>query len=142
MNVLRGNIEEIITEKDISLVRVRVEQQLFSSIVIDKPDTSPYLVKDHAVRLLFKETEVVIAKGVPAEWAISMQNKFECTITGIRTGKILCELILAWQSRPEQAPVEIRSVITRNACEQLRLKTGDLVLALIKTNEISLSSND
>jgi molybdopterin-binding protein len=144
MNVLHGRIVEINTEKDISLVRVRVDDHVFSSIVIDTPATSSYLAIDHPVRVLFKETEVVIARGATGGLAISMQNKIECRITGIHTGNILCELTLAWH-RPaghQPAETEIRSVITRNACDQLHLQVGDSVLALVKTNEVSLSPHD
>jgi len=36
----------------------------------------------------------------------------------------------------------IKSLITTNAVKTLNLKNGDAVLALIKTNEVSLSPND
>jgi molybdopterin-binding protein len=36
----------------------------------------------------------------------------------------------------------IKSIITTNACQKLNLQENDTILALIKTNEVSLSPND
>jgi molybdate transport system regulatory protein len=146
MNVLPGEIIEIVTEDEISLVRIRMDDQVFSSIVLDTPATISYLRTGNPVRLLFKETEVIIAKTSPL--AISVQNKIECVIKTIKKGKILCELALGiCGSHAESAPAsgqsrEIRSIITRNACEQLNLRENDIIIALVKTNEVSLSAND
>lgn len=137
MNVLPGEITEITTEEGISLVQIRLETLLFTSIVLDIPATSPYLVTGHSVSLLFKETEVIIAK--PSVLAISVRNRIECRVKKIRTGKILCELTLVFAGALTGQEYEIRSIITRNACEELELKENDKIIALIKTNEVSLS---
>lgn len=136
MNVLQGNITDITTADDLSLVKVSAAGYTFTAIVIDTPELSAYLKKDAPVRILFKETEVMITTTMPL--AISVQNRIICRIAGITTGKLLCELTL----RLENSDAEIRSIITRNACEQLTLQIGDKVTALIKTNEVSLSAHD
>ena len=137
MNLLKGFIAEMETADELSLVKVKVHEQLFSSIVIDTPQSNAWLQKGNAVKLLFKETEVMIAKTFPL--AISVQNKIECTVSRIKKGKLLCELELAITADPAAT---IRSIITRNACEQLQLQEQDRVIALIKTNEVSLSAYD
>src|ERR1700730_12415025 len=134
MNKLQGEIVEILTTEEISLVKVKVNDYVFTSLVIDTPSTNSWLVKGHQVSLLFKETEVIIAKTLPL--AISIQNRFECVLKSIKAGKILCDLTLTFNEW------QIRSIITRNACEQLNLKENDKVVALIKTDEVSLASND
>ncbi|HTI12208.1 MAG TPA: TOBE domain-containing protein [Puia sp.] len=136
MNILSGNITDITTEDEISLVKVDAAGTTFTAIVIDTPVRSAYLTKGAPVRLLFKETEVMIA--TPAPLAISVQNRIRCQIKNIKSGKILCELTLGL----EGSDSEIRSIITLNACKQLALQTGDNVIALIKTNEVSLSAHD
>ncbi|MHA4810052.1 TOBE domain-containing protein [Flavitalea flava] len=150
MNTLQGEIIEIITADEISLVKVRADEWIFSSLVLDTPASSPYLQKGNPVKLLFKETEVIIAK-LPqtgsgdhpvSPLAISIQNKIECSIEKIDNGKILCELTLLMQSQKTGTAWRIRSIITRNACEQLNLQPGEKIIALIKTNEVSLSPND
>jgi molybdopterin-binding protein len=146
MNVLTGVITGIITENELSLVKVSVGFLTLTSIVIDTPATSAYLTKGHPVKLLFKETEVIIARVQPL--AISVQNKIECIIRKIRPGKILCQLDLEIVVSETMAGAgtgerrEIRSIITRNACEQLNLTENERIIALIKTNEVSLSAND
>ncbi len=146
MNTLHGEIMEVTTEGDLSLIKIRAAGQLFHSIVLDTPATSPYLKKDHAVRLLFKETEVILAKTDPLQ--ISVRNQVRCRVDKIVNGTLLCELTLSWSDDPNTSsgPTPprhtIRSIITRNACEQLSLKENDPVIALIKTNEVSLSPHD
>jgi molybdopterin-binding protein len=137
MNLLPGTIMGIATAEGISIVKVALEKMVFTSIVLDTPAGNPYLVKDHAVSLLFKETEVIIAKApLPA---ISVRNRIECIIKKIRPGELLCELTLYFAGKEPGREYTIRSVITREACEQLELKENDDVIALIKTNEVSLS---
>lgn len=131
MNVLRGEIIDIVTEHHLSLVNVKVGDVLLTSIVIDTP---PYVKKTNFIKLLFKETEVIIARE--GTLAISVQNRIPCTVEKIKKGKLLCELALT------SGPHRLSSVITARACDQLQLREGDRVLALIKTNEISLSADD
>jgi molybdopterin-binding protein len=147
MNILPGNIIEITTENEISLVKIDAGGLVFTSIVIDTPEGSDYLKIGHPVRLLFKETEVMIAVTSPL--AISVQNRIECSIREITTGKLLCDLGLDILNNPASSGDlpghsnrQIRSIITRNACEQLSLQPGDKVTALIKTNEVTLSPHD
>jgi len=141
MNTLNGHIKTITTDQNISLVKALSEGQLFHSLVLDTPATSPWLKEGAPIRVLFKETEVMIALP-PLH--ISVRNQLPCRITSITAGAILCELILsitADQSSPQPAasgPV-IRSIITRSACESLSLKENQDVIALIKTNEVSLA---
>jgi molybdopterin-binding protein len=151
MNILQGNIREITTENEISLVKIDALGQVFTSIVIDTPDGSDYLKIGHPVRLLFKETEVILARTSPL--AISVQNRIECVIREITAGRLLCNLTLDILGHPQisrnpstpedpASPAQIQSIITRNACDQLSLQTGDKITALIKTNEVSLSPHD
>ena len=88
----------------------------------------------NSVQVYFKETEVIIAKNENLN--ISIQNKILCTIKSIKHGEILSELELSFEE------FTIKSLITTNACNTLNLKSGADVLALIKTNEVSLSPND
>ena len=131
MNTLNGQITTITTEQSISLVKVLAQGHLFHSLVLDAPDTSPWLKEGAPIRVLFKETEVMIAFP-PLH--ISVRNQLPCRITSITRGAILCELTLSLT--PQST---IRSIITRSACESLGLKENLDVIALIKTNEVSLA---
>src|SRR5258708_10559414 len=135
MNTLTGEIAEITTEQNISLVKVSAGGHLFYSIVLDTPGASPWLKKGAPIRLLFKETEVMIALPTAPPLRISVRNQLHCRITSITSGAILCQLTLSWSvGQPA-----IKAIITRAACDELSLKENDAIIALIKTNEVSLA---
>lgn len=134
MNVVNGIISHIESHEGISLVKVKSNDVVFSSIVLDTPETSDYLKEENRVKIIFKETEVMISKDLNPN--ISIQNKLLCRIESIQKGVILSQINLIHNQQT------IKSIITRNACEQLDLKENDTVLALIKTNEVSLSAHD
>jgi molybdopterin-binding protein len=134
MNTLNGIISEIQSHEGISLVKVKSNNAIFSSIVLDTPETASYLKIDNAVKIIFKEIEVIISKDTNPN--ISIQNQLPCSIESIRKGVLLSQINLVF------GKTIIKSIITTNACEQLDLKENDSVLALIKTNEVSLSPND
>ncbi|MDO9274230.1 MAG: TOBE domain-containing protein [Lutibacter sp.] len=134
MNILKGNITSIKGSESLSLVKNAVGSTIFTSIIIDTPESETYFKTGNSVKVYFKETEVIIAKNEPLN--ISIQNKIICIIDSIRNGEILSELQLSF------GEFTIKSIITTNAVKILNLKNGDTVLALIKTNEVSLSPND
>lgn len=134
MNILKGNITSIQGSDSLSLVKITVGNSIFTAIIIDTPESEVYFKIGNTVNVYFKETEVIIAKNEPLN--ISIQNKILCKIDSMKQGKILTELYLSF------GEFNIKSLITTNASKTLNLKIGDLVLALIKTNEVSLSPND
>lgn len=138
MNMLDGRITEIITADEISLVRVSTGTCLLNTVIIDSPATNPGLRTGHQVKLLFKETEVILSKTFLLD--ISIRNRIECRVKKITAGKILCEITLIISDT--NPSVEIQSIITQTACEELNLQENDKILALIKTNEVSLLTND
>ncbi|WP_281636491.1 TOBE domain-containing protein [Flavobacterium marginilacus] len=131
MNSLLGNITEIITEGSLSLVKVKVQNSVLTSIVIDTSETASYLKTGNNIKLLFKETEVILAKN--STGIISLQNKIDCIVDSFEKGTLLCKIKLRFGS------CNIASVITRTAFDQLDIKENDEITAMIKTNEISLS---
>ena len=134
MNTLNGIITAIRSHEGLSLVKVKSNNTIFTSIVLDTPETVSYLKIDHSVKIIFKETEVIISKDFNPN--ISIQNRLLCTIQSIKKGVILSQINLV------AGEIMIKSIITSNACDQLALKENDTILALIKTNEVSLSPND
>lgn len=135
MNTLKGIISDIQSHESVSLVKVQTLSNIvFTSIVLDIPDTADYLKIGNQVNIIFKETEVIISKDFNAN--ISIQNKIPCMVQSIKMGVLLCQINL------KSGDTEIKSIITSNAGKQLNLKENDKVIALIKTNEVSLSHND
>ncbi|SRR5690606_30961656 len=130
MNTLKGKIEYVSVNKNLSLVNVNVNEQLLSAIVIDNPETAPYLIPGNSIKIIFKETEVIIGKGKTDN--ISLQNKFTGSVEFIETGELLSKLTL------NTSVGKIISIITTNAVNQLGLKKGSEVTAMVKTNEMML----
>lgn len=131
MNSYTGEITDIEQDNHLSLIKVRVGEILFTSVVISPPEASSPFVKGKSIQLLFKETEVLIGRNIPAG-SISLQNKIPGTITRLDTGKLLSRVDI-------DTPIgEVVSVVTTHAVQELQLKEGDEVTAMVKTNEIML----
>jgi molybdopterin-binding protein len=130
MNRFLGTIIAIESNEHLSLVDVVVGQDTFTSMLMETPQKAPYLKVGNTVTVLFKETEVSLAKNFSGE--ISLRNIVSCTVRQIRRGDILCEVVLDYQ---EQMVV---SIITTRAVKRLELKEGDEVGVLVKANEVSL----
>ncbi|HZZ75588.1 MAG TPA: TOBE domain-containing protein [Puia sp.] len=135
MNQLKGRIAEIHSSEGLSLVKVKVSNNVVcTSLVLDDSRSAEWLTVGKSVNVYFKEIEVIISKG---SWLnISVQNRLPCIIHTLKTGEILTQADLMFDE------TMISSIITTNACRQLNLKVDDHVTALIKTNEINLSPDD
>ena len=131
MNILKGKIEEINVNGDLSIVKIIVGKIRFSTIVIDTPETASFLQLNNSVKVIFKETEVII--GVGDMSGISLRNKLIGKVISIESDKLLSKLII------DTEVGEITSIITSNAVNQLKIKIGLDVTAMIKTNELMLS---
>jgi molybdate transport system regulatory protein len=131
MNILKGKIEAIDVNGDLSIVKVRVGDMSFSSIMIDTPVTAPYLQINNSIRVIFKETEVII--GIGSVDGISLRNKMVGEVISIASDKLLSKLMIKTKVG------EITSIITTNSVRRLKIKIGTEVTAMIKTNELILS---
>lgn len=131
MNILTGHIEKITVSGSLTLIGIKVKDIPMSAIVIDTPETAPYLKEGSAITVVFKETEVIIGKGNTD--GISMRNKFKGPIVLVESKELLSKLTI------ETSVGNISSIITTNAVNQLGLIVGLEVTAMVKTNEIMLS---
>ena len=130
MNNLKGKITSIKSHENLSIVKIGIGEYSFTTVVIETPETVDYLKIDNEIRVLFKETEVLIClKPCPK---ISLQNRIECKIHKISEGKLLSQINM------QSSIGDISSIITTNAVDQLKLNVNDEVIAMIKTNEIML----
>ena len=131
MNILIGSIKEIKVSGELSIVKVDVQGNLLSTIVIDMPETAPFLKIGNRVKVIFKETEVII--GLGDMQGISLRNKFCGKILSIDKDELLSKVKVLTDVG------EINSIITSNAVDQLKLEPEVEVCAMIKTNELMLS---
>lgn len=114
------------------MVSLEVGDVTLKSIVIDTASTCDYLALGQEVKVVFKEMEVSISKK--ANLPISLQNQIEGQISKLELGQILSKIHL------ETAVGNITAVISTNSAEKLKLKVGQQVYAMIKTNELMLSA--
>ncbi len=134
MNRLPATISGIETSRQISLVDLTVGEDLFSCVIIETPETASYLRIGNTVTLLFKETEVSIAKDWQGQ--ISLRNRMAANIRHIDSGGVLSRIVLDYQGR------EIISIITTRSVRKLGLEVGDSVTAMVKANEVSIMSEE
>jgi molybdopterin-binding protein len=61
---------------------------------------------------------------------LSARNQFKGTVKSVKLGGIMAEIVVTVGS------LEFVSAITRTSAEQLNLKVGDQVTAIIKSTEV------
>jgi molybdopterin-binding protein len=64
---------------------------------------------------------------------ISARNKLQGTVTSIKLGGVMAEVVV------QVGENEIVSVVTRTSAEELGLAEGDTVTAIIKSTEVMLA---
>ncbi len=131
MNILKGHINGIKVNGDLSIVKVKIGEVVFSTILIDTPETAPYLKLENEVSVIFKETEVIL--GVGDMSGISLRNKIKGEVCHIESDTLLSKVTL------ETNIGKITSIITSNAVKQLQIVLGLELTAMVKTNELMLS---
>ncbi len=130
MNRLPGRISAVDVHGSIALVEAEVGQQRFTAMLIGNGAEAAAWPLGMPVTLLFKETEVSLAKNLSG--SISMRNRIAAVVTSIERGTLLTRVTLAFGCHA------IGSIITTRSSDALALAVGDPVEALVKTNEMSL----
>ena len=131
MNVFSGNIEAINVNGELSIVTIKVDSTSFTAIVIDTPKTASYLVVGNPIKVVFKETEVII--GIGSVDGISLRNKLFGKVISIESDNLLSKLVI-------QTDIgNVTSIITANSVKRLKIKIGTEVCGMVKTNELLLS---
>ena len=130
MNKLTGIITQIQQSGAIMLVDVAVDGHGFSALLIESVTQPKWLQTGNTIDLVFKETEVSLAKNLSG--VISLRNRMKCKVISIERGGLLSKISMGFQN------YTIASAITTRAVDALRLTIGDEVEALVKSNEISL----
>ena len=130
MNKLTGIITQIQQSRAILLIDVDVDGHGFSAMLIESATQPEWLHEGNLINLVFKETEVSLAKNLSG--MISMRNRMKCTVKHIERGELLSIVSMQFHD------YSIVSAITTRAVDSLDLKVGDEVEALVKANEVSL----
>ena len=130
MNKLTGKVIGVESSLHMSMVDIDVNGDVFTSIVLELPATAGYLKQGRLVDLLFKETEVSIAKNLSG--LISLRNRFTGVISKLERSQLLTKVYLNYKN------FQVVSIISSRSALKLELIEGDVVEWLVKTNELSL----
>jgi molybdate transport system regulatory protein len=130
MNRLPGHITKLETAGSIALVEVAVGEQRFTATLVGAGEEVASWPAGMPVALLFKETEVSLAKNLSG--LISMRNRIPAKIVAIERGQLLTKVTLDTDGHI------IESIITTRSSHALALAVGDTVEGLVKSNEMTL----
>ncbi|MET9799615.1 TOBE domain-containing protein [Streptomyces sp. NPDC006368] len=132
-NRIPGTVVSVTPGEVMATVKVRLDggQEVTAAITVDAVGDLG-LGEGSVVRVLVKSTEVSLATG-PVQ-GLSIRNQLPGTVTDIVTGGAMAGIKVDMQG------AELTAAITREAVDDLGLSTGDSVVALIKSTEISLAT--
>lgn len=130
MNKLTGKITNIQQSGAVMLIDLDVNGQGFSALLIESAEKQEWLQKEQSVNLVFKETEVSLAKKLTGH--ISVRNRMNCKVISVERGQLLSKITLQFGENL------IKSVVTTRAADSLLILKGEEIEALVKANEISL----
>ncbi|MDX1767607.1 MAG: TOBE domain-containing protein [Arenibacter troitsensis] len=132
MNSFPAHIKEVKTNGAMSIVFVTTDSgEELMSVVIDTPESAPYLKSGNKVNVLFKETEVAVSSQ--KELNISIENRIAGIITHIEVGVLLSRLML------ETKIGEVIAIISTMSVRQMGLVEKMNVMIMVKLNEIILA---
>ena len=130
MNKLQAIISNVKEHESLYLIELDASGISLSMLLFD---LNPVFSVGNRVSVLFKETEVMLAKNLTGE--ISINNHFKATVTEIRAGTILANVSLHCMAG------NVVSIITMDALERLELRKNDTITVLIKASQISLEAH-
>lgn len=130
MNTLSGHIATIEIHGSIAIIDVAVGGNHFTATLLGNSEQLTAWKIGQAARLLFKETEVALAKNLSGQ--ISMRNRMPGTVIALEVGQVLTRVVFDMQG------VCINAVITSRSARGLQIAVGDAVEGLVKSNEMSV----
>lgn len=130
MNRLPGIVSSAEVHGSVALVEVAAGGRLFSATLIGSGVDAASWPPGTAVTLMFKETEVALAKNLSG--LLSMRNRIPAIVTGVEHGRLLTRVRLQFDGHA------LESVITTRSAHALQLAAGDSVEGLVKANEMTL----
>ena len=129
MNIINATITDIKKYEDISAVYFDANGVEIGMVALE---LDPELKIGTKVQLKAKATNIALAKGLNAQ--ISIANQLEAVVEDVVNGEILCSVKLSIKD------TVMESIITQKSAVSMDIKTGDRIIALIKSNDISIAS--
>lgn len=132
MNALPAIVEGIKSHNQMSVVSLKLsDETVVSTIILETPETLPYLKINNPLKILFKETEVILSKNKIE--GSTLNNTLKGTIKKFNCGELLARVEI------EVDNSVVSSLITKSSFDKLDMKVGDAVFLNINSSEIMLS---
>ncbi|MBU0632419.1 TOBE domain-containing protein [bacterium] len=129
MNLIEAVITDIKKYEGISAVSFDASGLHVSMVALELDSKLQIGTK---VRLKVKATNIALAKAIGSQ--ISIANQLDTVVDEILNGEILCSIKLLLNDTP------LESIITQRSALAMNIKKGDKIIALIKSNDISIAS--
>lgn len=130
MNKISGVIKDVKLSTLMALIAVEHDGDVFWVAVQETPSGAERFRKGASVSLVFKETEVFLAKGLSGQ--ISVRNRARAVVKSIEVAGVLARIAMDYKGQ------RIASVITAPGALSLDLNAGDEIEWLVKANEMSI----
>ena len=127
MNKITATITDIQSVDTVNIVSFDVAGQAMRMMALE---LSERVGVGSKVMLGVKATNVTIAKEIRGQLSIS--NQLEVTIEKVDLGALLCSVKFTFKGQLWE------SIITRESALAMELESGDKVMALVKSSELSI----
>ncbi|MBF0610180.1 MAG: hypothetical protein G8345_00100 [Magnetococcales bacterium] len=134
MNRLPGTLVKMERDGGMILMQVMAMGCTFTAMLLTGSEEPCRWQVGDAVTLLFKESEVSLAKGLSG--LTSLRNRHGGCIEEIQRGRLISRVIFRFQES------RLSSIITTGSVERLSLQVGDEVEWLVKANEMAVEGRE
>ncbi|WP_345991146.1 TOBE domain-containing protein [Sulfurimonas sp. HSL-1716] len=129
MNMIDAAVTDIKKHENISAVYFDANGVKLSMVALE---LDPAIGPGIKVKLKVKATNIALSKGLNSQTSIA--NQLKTVVQDVVHGQILCSVKLDMQG------VILESIITQNSASAMGIKAGDELIALIKSNDVSIAS--
>ncbi|HDZ4980562.1 TPA: molybdenum-pterin-binding protein [Campylobacter jejuni] len=128
MNLIKGQICELLNQEDIVIVKILSKEVIFSVLMLELKSLENLKI-GVSVELLFKEHELCFSAS---KTLLSVENSF---LAKIKKGKLLYQVFFDFKGN------ELSSIITKEKALELEICENQEWLCFVKANDIVLRSH-
>lgn len=130
MNRLNGQISSVVTVGTVSRVGIEAGGATLSAVVLETPDTAPWLRMGGTIVCLFKETEVGLARALTTP--VTFGNRLEAIVESVEAGELFARVRLRYPGG------EFAALVGAEEAGTMDIREGETLTALIHPGEITL----
>ena len=130
-NKLQGRVSEIKSGEVMCLVTVEAQGTKVVAAVTKQGVEELKLKQNDEVTAVIKSTEVMLMKGA-GQVTLSARNRFAGQVESVQTGEAMGLVTV------KMGQFHLGAAITRAAIDEMGLKQGDQVTAVVKATEVML----